>query len=837
MRLTLRFPTLFKDRSLSGNSAKSRKKTADYRRARLLLEKGKLWDAFQLLSSEYKKNPTRDLGKELSELIGTITPYSDVIAAMEAEFDNEYYLKDNPDVTRATTEGARHYLLYGWKENRNPSAFFNAPFYRYKNPDLESNVFLLSHFHKSEKLAGIITNPISDKYWFLPTAPSEESWGRVQPAMLGRDTQAIVVIPVYKGYEETMRSVYQALLSRDGDPYSLLVVNDRSPDEHINAALRLLADRGLFDYHVNSANRGFVQTCNHAIEKLTGSLDVVLLNSDAYVFPGWFHRLSAHAVNAGVATVTPLSNNATICSYPLSNRDNFLALEYSPERLDAIAAEENRGLSVEAPTGVGFCFYMKRSVINLIGTLDAEAFKVGYGEENDFCMRALIQGYKNLIAGDVFVFHTGSVSFATIKNDNFDTGQKSLGRKHPNYSQLIRNHAIADPEKQLRRRLDARRLAMSLGKPVVFITHKWSGGINTYLDHQREMLNREERAHITVRVHDGHKVSIDTHFLLFVPNLSDIDLRTDFAFLTEFLRKIDPAYLHINSFAGLEWYWHRRILELIQAMGANYTYVCHDYSPISHHYQLIGPENLYVRDHSIWQRRSWTTMVEHTGGVDVCDPDERLQSYSEFLERAAVVEVPSNAAKRILEEEFPKVSFRVVGHADHLPMVSSARRRRSDGKLRVCAIGALGPHKGSDVIAALALDAKFRNLDIEYVLVGYSNDDDLLRSRGVAVTGKYATEKEGLIRVSELQPDLVFIPSIWPETFCYTLSMALKLKVPPVAFNIGAQAERIAPLKWGTLLPIELALDPCKLSDALLTLDIDSLWKSRGTDELAATVA
>jgi len=566
-------------------------------------------------------------------------------------------------------------------------------------------------------------------------------------------------------------------------------------------------------------------------------LDVVLLNSDAYVFPEWFKRLSAHADDPNVATVTPLSNNATICSYPLTDRDNYLSLECTPQELDTLAAIANKGVAIETPTGVGFCFYISRAVINKIGALDADAFKVGYGEENDFCMRALNHGYKNLIAGDVFVFHTGSVSFSAIKDDNFNKGQRMLEGKHPNYSPLVRSHVQADPERHLRRKLDIARLAAAFEGATIFVTHKWSGGINTYLDYERQGLDRLNQPHLTLQVHDGHRITFNTNYELFVPNLANVDLRTEFSLIEALINSMRPKDLHVNSFAGLDWHWHKKMLELIRSSATPYKYICHDYSSISHHYQLLRPDNIYTRAPNIAERRAWLSMIDTLGSTDVCDPDERLAAYTSFFQNAMTVEVPSNAAKRILQVEFPDVIFRVVPHADHLPDFPISQRRERDGKVRVAIIGAVGSHKGSDVLASLAADARHRNLELEYVLVGYSNNDSLLQAVGVSITGKYHTEKEALTRLSDLKPDLVLIPSIWPETFCYALSMALKLKIPPVVFDVGAQADRVSPLSWGKTLPIKLAYDPCQLSESLLRLDLDKMWRSRTAEPEAEQAA
>ena len=59
--------------------------------------------------------------------------------------------------------------------------------------------------------------------------------------------------------------------------------------------------------------------------------------------------------------------------------------------------------------------YVKREVIDRVGMMDADAFPGGYGEENDFCQRAIGAGYRNVIAGNVLVRHERSVSFGDAR--------------------------------------------------------------------------------------------------------------------------------------------------------------------------------------------------------------------------------------------------------------------------------------------------------------------------------------------------------------------------------------------------------------------------------------
>ncbi|MDR8439764.1 glycosyl transferase, partial [Acinetobacter baumannii] len=79
-------------------------------------------------------------------------------------------------------------------------------------------------------------------------------------------------------------------------------------------------------------------------------------------------------------SVTPFSNNATICSFPNFCEDNELFSGMDVQSLDdefETYGKENN--LVEIPTGVGFCMYIRRDCLNQVGYFDEETFGRGYG--------------------------------------------------------------------------------------------------------------------------------------------------------------------------------------------------------------------------------------------------------------------------------------------------------------------------------------------------------------------------------------------------------------------------------------------------------------------------
>lgn len=700
--------------------------------------------------------------------------------------------------------------------------------------------------HKTIRLLGIkiyskkiITNKKksdnlnqTDNLWFVPTIPSDDDWNRLSPCKYTHSTRCVVVLPVYKGLNETLCSVFHALKSRISDSYSLLVINDCGPDEELNIKLQQLSEKGLFDYYCNKTNLGFVKTVNYAITHLSHNLDVILLNSDAFVFPGWFEKMIRYAdQDESIATITPMSNNATICSYPFTNYDNNKELEITPAQLNNLASEINKNLYVETPTGVGFCFYMRRTVIDKIGLLDDVHFKVGYGEENDFCMRAIHAGFKNIIIGDVFVFHVGSVSFSATKEENMKRGANALKLKHPNYNYLVQNFINVDPPFLLRANLDLARLKFLIKnqKCIVFISHNWGGGINTYLEQIINKYTNESIFCIVLTVHDRelYSISLEKFEQLDFNNLKNLSLRGNLDFLNLFFKTIDPDLVHINSFAGLDWYYHLKLLTYFSSSNLKYKFVIHDYACMSNDYTLLSPEYIYEKEPSLEKRNIWNNFKTPISNLNMTDVFERQAAYADFFHNCSIIEAPSKRARDIILSDFPDLNINVIPHDSLVKNILPARRSKEIGKIKIATIGAIGLAKGSQLLSALALDSQTRDLNLTYFVVGYVNAalKQDMKKNGISISGKFQNENECINILREISPDIVLLPSICEETFCYTLSIVLALKIPTIVFDIGAQSERTQEFDWVIRLNPSLMSNPRAISDIISRLNIDDLWE------------
>jgi GT2 family glycosyltransferase len=272
-----------------------------------------------------------------------------------------------------------------------------------------------------------------------------------------------VVIPVYNAAAEVDRCLHtvQATVPAGAE---VLVLDDASPDPAVAAVLdrwRQCAGLG-WRFLRNPQNLGFVGSANRGMRLSDG--DVVLLNSDTEVTPGWLQGLGrCLASDPAIATATPWTNNGEIVSLP-----RFCAVNPPPEEPDAVAAAVARAGAArypDLPTAVGFCMAVTRRAIDRIGLFDEERFGKGYGEENDFCMRARAAGMRNVLCDDVYVVHLGGRSFGPLGLRPGEDSMRRLLDLHPGYLALVQAFIAEDPLAPRRRDiLDALdRAGVSLG--------------------------------------------------------------------------------------------------------------------------------------------------------------------------------------------------------------------------------------------------------------------------------------------------------------------------------------------------------------------------------------
>ena len=278
-----------------------------------------------------------------------------------------------------------------------------------------------------------VQNPVSAKPR-TPPAPPATAPGPLFPQPVAGDVD--VVVCVHNALEH-VEWCLQSVLTRTSVPYRLIVVNDGSDTPTTDRLREIDAKHDLITLIETNGPLGYTCAANRGLRASTAA-NVVLLNSDTIVPRLWLEEmLECMESRSTIGIVGPLSNAASWQSVPdRTGPDgrwavNHLPPGYSVDEFAELLWLSSKRTFPKVDFVNGFCFMIKRSVIERIGFLDEDTFPRGYGEENDYCIRAQDAGFEMAIADHCFVYHAKSKSFGDATRDKLaQAGGEALERKH-----------------------------------------------------------------------------------------------------------------------------------------------------------------------------------------------------------------------------------------------------------------------------------------------------------------------------------------------------------------------------------------------------------------------
>ena len=574
--------------------------------------------------------------------------------------------------------------------------------------------------------------PDNDRYDIVSFLPSEGA-DPVTP----RPDSVAVVIPVYRNAEVTRRCL-ESVLSADAVSLGeVIVVDDASPEPELSAYLDALAAGGRIRLLRNHVNLGFVASVNRGMAE-AGERDVVLLNSDTVVAGDWVDRLAAHApAGHKVGTVTPFSNNATICSYPTLDGIDGLPLDETVDSMDAAFAAANAGRATPIPTAVGFCMYISRPCLEDVGLFDEQAFKKGYGEENDFCLRAARRGWRHLLAADTFVWHQGEVSFGAAAKDLQAGALQELRRRYPGYLGGVARHVEFDAARPWRIAATAARFRQGPRPVILMVTHALGYGTEKHVVDLCLHYRRDARFLILQPTPEGP-------VRLWCPDTAEgLDLRwrlpTGVESLAALLRSFGVARVHVHHTLGLS----LDMRELLRRLGKPFDLTVHDFYTVCPRVRLSLPQAAYCggpEDARCAQCLSLPPRAE------VLQISSWRDAKGWMLAEAERVICPSRDAAGHVASQVVGPQLIVAPHDTlaHEEFPAPAPPTLMAGEpLRVAILGVLSKDKGARVVVESLRALRTTPLRVDMTLIGWVDEDARrpIRGTGLATTGPYRPEE------------------------------------------------------------------------------------------------
>lgn len=658
-----------------------------------------------------------------------------------------------------------------------------------------------------------------------------------------------VYVTVYNGGAAVERCIQSVLNHSSGA--DVVVIDDGSTDL---ATLELLGRLALDD-RVNviqhTSNFGYTRTANHALEH-AGRSDLVLLNSDTVVGPGWLGRLRRTAYSQEkVATVSAASDNAGAMSLPQTGSEN----EWAPPSLWHVAARTMlHRVDIEpqvVPTAHGFCIYLRRDALDEVGGFDAKAFPRGYGEENDFSTRAIERGWLNLWDPRVLVHHEKGASFGSAREELIKAARAQLNRMHPGYSDRVAQWLGSGTLEATRASAAAAYRDFRSGAPalprVLYVIHRSAGGTPaTNLDLMGALAGEQDSFLLEAvggtkvvlsRLVDGRLATLETWTPASEFAITDT-WRDDYAaWLVAVLDRYAVETVHVRHLINQP---VTTVPEVCRLLGLRLIYSTHDFYTICPTIHLLDEKMNYCGGICTPGEGRCTLQSRFTQGV----PEPLKHGWiSEWQRRmldafacADYVVATTNSAAEIMLRSYPQLKSRlvVIEHGREVETFGPARRgeSRTPGPLRIAAPAMWYPQKGGGYLREIALELGDK---VEWHVLGHAAEqfEDF-----AVVHGSY--DRVTLVPImQEIDPDLVGIFSLWPETYSHTLTEAWAMGVPVVTTDIGAVAERIRDHGGGTFIPLGDAKAAAEIIDRMASnpASISGICGPAPTDGVRALTA
>lgn len=628
---------------------------------------------------------------------------------------------------------------------------------------------------------------------------------RYPPAPEARRLGALdIVIPIHDAFDavrECLESVWPELSADD----QLWLIDDASQDEGLRRALQTWAsDHPQVRLRRWENNRGLVHSLNTALEWC--ERDVLILNSDTRLQPGTVAALQCVLASAAdIGIVCPVSDHATLLSLPQPIQPGVA--------VRATATVHGPRL----PTAVGFAMLIRRQLIQRIGDFDP-AFSPGYGEENDFSMRARAAGFQIVAADQVTVYHRGGASFAGQKPSlQRDLHRRVLEARWPDYNREVTRYWQANPLSA--KPLDA---LLPAGKPrILHFLHRLDGiGGTERVTHDLLSATADRFQHVLLYPDLSRRDAADCQWswrqgvLCVSVNLArrerrqwlmghpaDLGNLAIEATVARLFQAIAADVVHFHHLLN----WGSWLLpELAVRFGARVVLSWHDLYPLCPNYSQIeyGTRQTCGRVHCLEDERcrrclhGYSVLRGHPP-IPAGYSQARHALIGHALQRADAVLVPSAYLEHRLRDAFGD-AIAPLTRVPHRTRPRTTPIPATDGRLQT--IGYFGGDnfvKGAGLVIELA--RRLQDLPIRFLVYG---KPDRLRGRRLSpnlqLCGRYSpTQLDALYAPL----DLCLIPSHYDETFSLTLSESWERGVPVLASATAALQERIHGSQAGWLLP------------------------------------
>lgn len=638
------------------------------------------------------------------------------------------------------------------------------------------------------------------------------------------DAKLAILMPIYNGIPETvnaLNSLRQYFKPKVGLRIRLILGLDNPNNHLMTSAIQANFGRvSNIQIIENPANLGFIGNCNNMFSLVEADEEVLLLNSDIIApSSNWIERLLQCGRNdLSIGTITPLSNQASIFSFPLSNQTSqSLPLELDIDEVDHLLQTTCSAYKTlyceEVPSCHGFCTLILNSRLRLDHLFDP-SFGKGYGEENDLSIVIKARGLKNVCYPSVYVYHHESVSFNDDKTELLESNLKLLGNRYKTYHQAVRHYCLNDPLRLFKAKAILCMLEYRSQKTcksyTLHVCHERGGGTHSFIE--AYCRNHPSENHLLLTPGDSQTASLKLYIISVTKNNFSVNCigafyANELGTYVHTLRDVGIASVILHSLIDFPAFGPINLYTMLLSCIPSAIYI-HDYQWICLNENLLVNKDRYIGPNAPDLIHDLSQLSTQKGYAPLftASNSSHIRRMKLILNSAGTIVAPSYCASDLVQSrtKLAKEKFIVSYHDDSTEFASCQEKpvfstiRHSP--VNVAVIGAIGANKGYRSLEQLVRYADASNQMIRFVFIGYTlNDQFILRSKNAEIVGKY-DERDFSSLVKKYSVDCSLFLSPWPETYSYTLSLAFKEKIWPFVYDIGAPAERVKASGFGSIL-------------------------------------
>lgn len=431
-------------------------------------------------------------------------------------------------------------------------------------------------------------------------------------------------------------------------------------------------------------------------------------------------------------------------------------------------------------------------------------------EENDWCQRAIAEGYKNLHVTNLFVYHKHGGSFVSEEKQRLiESNSKILNSRYPTYETQVQALISENKLDKLRKIIALKVLCESKISHFI-IDHSLGGGANHYADKMiLDYLNagdlvcllkydfRQTKQYLIEFKYDKD------NFLFKSSSISGLyDFASSFKFKNVFVNSLvsfPEIGQHLESISQLK--NTNQDIRLIVPI--------HDFFPVCPNYTLLDETGTYCEVPKDLKKCS-RCLKKNEGEFKIFEKTTNIhgwrESWNTLLDLSDEVLCFSNSSKKIFLKAYPlyKEKTTVIPHDISGRYTEIYKPRENKQELRIAILGGINEAKGAKVVDGLVKHIDNNGLKAKVILIGEISIP--IASLSFEMTGRY--DKNDLEKiVKEREIDIFLIPSVCPETFSYTTDEIMQMGYPIIVFDLGAPAERVRNYKYGHVIQINELYD------------------------------